>query len=79
MCFNFGLHVMGLFQPVADIGQNPRAIADRGLIALCQPCLDFNEFRFHDPELKIDDPDRDIECGGLVWRCLVRIRARGGV
>lgn len=63
VCFNFAFHIMGLFQPVADIGHQARALADAALIALGQPDLDIDQFRFHDPYLQFDQFDRDLQCG----------------
>jgi hypothetical protein len=70
---------MGLLEPVTDVGQQARALSNRALIALGHPFLNFDEFRFHDPQLKIDDADRDLQCGIPVGRCLIRTRARGYV
>ncbi|OZB20269.1 MAG: hypothetical protein B7X55_00990 [Rhodobacterales bacterium 34-62-10] len=77
LCFNFNLHIMGLLEPVADVREQARAIADRALVAFGQPFLNFDEFRFHDPQLKIDNVDRDLQRGFPVGRCRVRLRARG--
>lgn len=75
---------MGLLEPVPDVREQARAIADRALVALGQPFLNFDEFGFHDPQLQIDDVDRVLQrrvgVGGIpVGRCRVRVHARGVV
>jgi hypothetical protein len=75
---------MGLLEPVADVREKARAIADRALVALGQPFLNFDEFGFHDPQLQIDNVDRVLQWGVPVgWvpvgRCRVRVHARGVV
>ena len=64
---------MGLFQPVTDIGQHTGPVADRRLIPFGQPCLDIDEFGFHDPDLQFDQMDRHLQGSRLVGR------GRGGV
>jgi hypothetical protein len=77
ICFNFRLHVMSFLEPVADVGQQPRALSDRALVAFGPSLLDVDQFRFHDPQLKIDDADRGVQRGVRVGRCPLRSRARG--
>lgn len=77
VCFNFTLHIMGVFQPVTNVRQKARAITDGGLIAFCQSHLDFDKFRSHDPDLQFHQMDRDLQRGGAVWRRCCRICAGG--
>ena len=41
VCFNFGLHVICLFQPVPDVGQQARTLAPRPLTRCLQKRVDF--------------------------------------
>ena len=61
VCFNFGLHVICLFQPVPDVGQQARTLADRALIAFGKTGLVVDEFRFHDPKLEVDEIDPGLQ------------------
>lgn len=68
---------MGLLEPVTDVGQQARPVADRALVTFGQPFLKFDEFRLHDPQLQIDNVDRVLQRRVPVGRCRVRVRARG--
>lgn len=70
---------MGLFQPVADVREQLRAITDRALVSFGQPYLNIDEFRLHDSDLQFDSLNHDLQRSSTVGLCCIRIFMGGYV